>query len=50
MLNNPDGGSAKTISDARNAPLLHDINFLGVKDQLYDKAQDIDDSKSPRHR
>jgi hypothetical protein len=27
-------GSAKTISDARNTPFLHDINFLGVKDQL----------------
>jgi len=34
MLEDPHDGSAKTISDARNAPLLQDINFLGVKDQF----------------
>jgi len=35
MLENPHDGSAKTISEARNAPLLRDINFFGVKDQLH---------------
>jgi integration host factor subunit beta len=39
MLEDPHDGSAKTISDARNAPLLQDINFLGVKDQLKDSNQ-----------
>jgi hypothetical protein len=34
MLYNSEGGSAKTNLCARNAPLLLDINFLGVKDEL----------------
>jgi hypothetical protein len=33
MLYNSEGGSAKTNLCARNAPLLLDINFLGVKDE-----------------
>ena len=34
MLYNSEDGSAKTNLCARNAPLLLDINFLGVKDEF----------------
>jgi len=34
MLNNSEDGSAKTNLCACNAPLLQDINFSGVKDEL----------------